>query len=129
MGWFDDDHPGHEGFLVGFIPRTDSRVLWRELASPTDREPVPHLARLAVGCDCGWRSSHFPVPAGLRADWHPYAVTLTGHHGDERTETLLAAPHVLWRAHLAWCYDMPVRDGAVALLVQYAAALLAKGKT
>src|SRR5574338_168351 len=50
MGWFDSNHPGHEGYIVGLVldkerGRAESEHM-RQLAYPhddTDRKDVTHL--------------------------------------------------------------------------------------
>ncbi|MBV8979289.1 MAG: hypothetical protein JO086_00135 [Acidimicrobiia bacterium] len=88
MGWFSSDHPGHEGYVVGLVPR--SEWAWRELTTGDDGEHP--LRMIAVGCDCGWRSPRLYAPPGTR--WSPYIVDLPTKTDDER------AYRIWWHGHI-----------------------------
>jgi len=125
MGWFSDEHPGHEGYLVAFVPRhPTSTALWRELGFLTDTDPQLELARLAVACDCGWRSPHFHPPFGTIANWYPSSVELEpkvdNASGREMVWRAREAARALWWAHCQAMRAVPVRD-ACALLTDLVA--------
>lgn len=92
MGWTDEEHPEHEGYPVGYIVRegcAPTSGLYRELGYPADAKARP-MARMAAGCDCGWRSPQWiPDPV---TDWAPYAVFAV-EADDQRV-------HQLWKRHL-----------------------------
>jgi hypothetical protein len=90
MGWLHDEHPGHEGYVVGLVEEDKSQGRWRELREG-DKDKGARVERIKVACDCGWRSRVFH--AGLRADWWPNIVELH----DERLEI---AARAVWTAHL-----------------------------
>lgn len=106
MGWFHDDAPGCEGYIVGLV-RESGR--YRELRYPHDNKSMrPHAVQGA--CECGWRSSRFRTP--LRAEYGPFSV----HMNDERAEEEIRE---LWRAHIATphvkvpnraCLDLAARE-------------------
>ena len=76
MGWFSAEHPGHEGFIVGYVRATaTSSALWRELGYGDESERVL-VERLSVACDCGWRSPRFHTPFGVVAQWRPFTMSL-----------------------------------------------------
>jgi hypothetical protein len=90
MGWFHDEHPGHEGYVVGLIEeKPDGR--WREIRGGDQEQREFRVERMKVACDCGWRSRVFH--AGLRAQWSP-------SHTDLRDEQLEDAARAIWLAHL-----------------------------
>jgi hypothetical protein len=120
MGWFNDEFPGHEGYIVGLVPvdleaaraagaldlggeewrqyldRHGRPVCWRELSSKgAAGEPDKHqtVRVIQVGCDCGWRSQHFYAPSGTR--FAP-SIVLLPREGAEGLED-----HALrvWRRH------------------------------
>lgn len=79
MGIFNDDFPGHEGYVVGFHERAPGSAVYRELDGSDLDERDVHV--IAVGCDCGWRSPHLVAPHGTL--WHPCSVFLpTVSHED-----------------------------------------------
>lgn len=91
MGIFKTDGiaEGHEGYAIGYVPRDHKRAadgLWRELQyGPADDRDIPHVRRIAAGCDCGWRSPAWePLD---RAEWSPYTVHL-GRRDDELVREL-----------------------------------------
>lgn len=67
MGWFNDQAPRHEGYLVGLrtITTEGGSVGFRALESEDDdgRQELP-LRIVQVGCDCGWRSQRLRAPFG-----------------------------------------------------------------
>lgn len=96
MGWFDSDHVGHEGYLVGLVKDEErglaAEAYMRRLAYPHDDTSL-RVEQLQVGCACGWRSARFLAPTGT--EWGPFAVELpTG------TEELQAIARDMWRRHL-----------------------------
>lgn len=91
MGWYSDQHPGHEGFLVGVVRELESSALWRELGRRDESERVL-IERLAIGCDCGWRSPRFHLPFGVVASWVPFVVALAPKTDTEQNRNLI------WRA-------------------------------
>jgi hypothetical protein len=93
MGWFRDEAPGHERYVVGLVQvGADGSPRWRELSRAGGDEKAPaHVERIQVECDCGWRSRVFETP--LRAKWFPYVVELD----DEALEDASAR---VWRRHV-----------------------------
>lgn len=118
MGWFDDAHPGHEGYLVGFVRRVQSWVLWRELGVEDDSERVL-LERLAVGCDCGWRSPHFHPPFGVLAHYQPHTVTLRPKVDNESGREIVwraeEGVRAIWRQHVESCRRIQIHDACASL--------------
>jgi hypothetical protein len=109
MGWFMEDRPEHEGFLVALAPRDLPRerhgdvslvrsrdVLLRELGYPDDEHSVEFIKRLKVGCACGWRSPELQVPFGMSAHYFPFVCSLNGDHAGEVEQRALE----LWKEHL-----------------------------
>lgn len=113
MGWFHEGQPGHEGFFVGFVSREGTTSLWRELGYPD--QGTHTLERLAVGCDCGWRSTHFPPPAIVRASWAPSSVILEG--STLAVEQAEAEARLLWRVHVEQLRDVPIVDAKAPLVL------------
>ena len=53
MGWYDDDHDDHEGFVIAYVPRdgcAPASGLYRELGYPRDDRDQT-VACIAAGCD------------------------------------------------------------------------------
>jgi hypothetical protein len=98
MGWFDSDHAGHEGYLIGLVEDRAhglaAEAFMRRLAYPHD-DGTRAVEMLQVGCDCGWRSARFRAP--LETAWHPFAVALPA----ARAAAVEAVAVELWRRHLA----------------------------
>ena len=95
MGWMNDAHPGHEGYVVGLVPvgdRQDDR--WRELGVADKELGTIRLLKVQVACDCGWRSCRMDAP--LHTTWSPFHVWFDEVH-NERQEMGFA----IWMAHLA----------------------------
>jgi hypothetical protein len=90
MGWLHEEHPGHEGYIIGLIEEAGADGRWRELR-PADLAAASGVERIKVACDCGWRSRVFH--AGSRAQWFPNVVELH----DERLED---AARSVWTKHL-----------------------------
>src|SRR3990172_9145429 len=95
MGWFREDDPAHEGYVVGLVPEQvtykalDGRAIrathLRELNYHQDHDREVAKGGLPVtvfqvACECGWRSRRFVAPC--RARWYPYSLEL----GDEALE-------------------------------------------
>ena len=97
MGYFRDDFPRHEGWVVGYVVREGcdrGSGLFRELLYPADKEDRTDLVVLGAGCECGWRSAHFaPDWRSSPPSWGPYSVLAS-----ERDEGCVCA---LWSEHLA----------------------------
>jgi len=97
MSWSHDATPGHEGYLVGLVPRVrgDHPNLeddaWRPLTRGDSEAAASgiYLYVVQVGCTCGWRSSRLDAPIG--ACWWPHLVDVSAHFA-ERCRTI-------WRAH------------------------------
>jgi hypothetical protein len=98
MGWIHEDHPGHEGYVVGLSTRGGG--VYRELGyAYSDTRPVPQTVEyVCVGCDCGWRSPRLQAPTGTR--YEPFCVTLS-EAAEER------ARH-LWKEHIEMEADLPL---------------------
>lgn len=98
MGLFDSDLPDHETYAIAFVARDncdpESR-LYRELAYPNDNGDRTDILRLACGCECGWRSSHFAPSVVEPPEWFPF-TTILGKRDEERI-------HELGVAHLNEC--------------------------
>lgn len=84
MGWFNDETPGHEGFIAGSVERPGG---FRELAYPVDNDEAK-LTHLQAACECGWRSSRWSA----EAEWVPFSVL--AHRRDEDRA------HSLWEDHV-----------------------------
>jgi hypothetical protein len=96
MGWTNDAHPGHEGYLVAFVLREDESgwIRLRRLGYPDDDHKLERVAAIAVACECGWQSPRFVAPLGTK--WSPFSVWLP-----ERDEGLLeACAAAQWHRHL-----------------------------
>jgi len=107
MGMSNDDHPGHEGWLIGFV-REDGR--WRELTSADSDHgrSVPVLA-VAVECSCGWRSPRAYSPIG--AVWVPHTVLVSiPGIANAHDDFCDAFAWPLWRAHLRDVAPMAGRE-------------------
>ena len=53
MGWLTDEHPGHEGYLVGVVPAGpahDPERHWRELSYRAGDEQERSLHTVHMGC-------------------------------------------------------------------------------
>lgn len=76
MGWFIEDKPHHEGYLVGLVrEERGGWTYWRELAYPADQHRAEgDITTVQVGCECGWRSSRLVAPALTK--WAPHVVVL-----------------------------------------------------
>lgn len=62
MGWFQEDAPGHEGYVIGAVPVVDERGrerpgFWRVLT----RDERGMSSQLQAECECGWRSPRVHV--------------------------------------------------------------------
>lgn len=92
MGMSHDHHPGHEGFLVGFL-RLDGR--WHQVdGSTADRTKV---TAVSVECSCGWRSPRVYAPLG--AFWsHNHVFAGPRPRDDEHFRDTAVWP--LFRGHL-----------------------------
>lgn len=125
MGWFDESHPGHEGYLVGFV---QVGGLWRELGYVAgDDKPIKPIARIAVGCDCGWRSTHLQAPYGTA--WHPYSVGPDYEHERFRNsgmalklweEEIERCAIAIWRRHVEDLRGLRIYADGAALLRELA---------
>jgi hypothetical protein len=67
MGWFNEQAPRHEGYLLGIraITTEGGSIGFRALGGDDDdgRTDLP-LQIVQVGCDCGWRSQRLRAPLG-----------------------------------------------------------------
>lgn len=88
MGWFRDDRPGHEGYVLGL--RDDGEGDWHALTRD-DEYPERRLKMVQVACECGWRSQRLHAPH--RAEWYPCIVEFH----DEGAEELARR---LWHEHM-----------------------------
>lgn len=91
MGWQYEEYEAHEGGVVVYVVRdvwTSDAGLCRELGYPRD-DGDRRIARIAAGCDCGWRSPRW-VPH-LPATWAPFSVATSKADGDRA--------RALWRRH------------------------------
>jgi hypothetical protein len=101
VGWFNSEHPGHEGYLVG-LQRDESGVDgFRELgfrksatADSPDLVEQADIKTLQVACECGWRSARFMAPVGTA--YAPHMIFLSDHSDADLRE--VAAE--LWTKHL-----------------------------
>lgn len=92
MGWTNDAHPGHEGYLVAFV--TDGEGRLRRLGYPRNDQSIDRVHAIAVACECGWQSPRYHAPYGTK--WHPFSVVLP-----ERDSSFLeACANGLWHRHL-----------------------------
>ena len=92
MGWMNEEHAAHEGYVIGYVARDGCALesgLYRELAYPRD-DGDRQVACIAAGCDCGWRSPRW-APR-LPAKWGPFSVSAAVADDDRARE--------LWRRHL-----------------------------
>jgi hypothetical protein len=79
MGLFDSDCPGHETYAIALVTRDNcdpESGLYRELQYPNDKEKRSDIRRLACGCECGWRSSHFAPSVVAPPMWGPFSPFL-----------------------------------------------------
>jgi hypothetical protein len=104
MGWYHEGYPGHEGYLVGIVQRGPGA--WRELSYPADDFAIEGIKCIAIGCECGWRSSHVFAPTGTR--WQPFTLELRS----KRDEDLA---RVVWREHCESLRGVQLRDGITEL--------------
>jgi len=89
MGWFHDDAPQCEDYVVALEPEAGYPGSYCEIRYPDDR---PRTVRaVQVGCDCGWRSSIMIAPTGTT--WHPFMVELPDGPYDERAR-------LIWKEHI-----------------------------
>lgn len=118
MGWYQDESPGHEGFLVGFCEQAPLGAgLWAELSTVapfiagvvgiTRGRRICVVPRVGVGCDCGWRSPRLVTPPG---------VYWTGLELEGVPEGLHDQARALWSMHVATMRGVAVdRGGVVAV--------------
>jgi hypothetical protein len=96
MGWFFEDHHGHEGYVVAVEKddwsfrelHGDDATVARARSADGHRIAVKFFQ---VGCDCGWRSTRYAAPS--RAYWSPSILELC----DEQLED---ACREEWCAHV-----------------------------
>lgn len=100
MGWLNEAFPGHEGYVVALIEHEPGSSFYQELAYPSlppgacedeIRTRGYLLRRIAVGCDCGWRSPHMRAPAFTH--WYPRFVELPNEHHEDLARAI-------WHAHI-----------------------------
>lgn len=119
MGWFRDEAPGHEGYLIAVVRVTaenaDGIVLrswYRELTGlvrDAEAQRMYDGARISivqVACECGWRSMRLQAPAGTT--WRPLSVRLPAYD-EEAFEDFAAG---LWSAHVREHGDVDLWDFA-----------------
>jgi hypothetical protein len=102
MGWQHDEHPDHEGYLVGFVTRegcSPEAGQYRELTYPAD-DVTREVGRLGAGCDCGWRSPRWLPSSKKPATWTPYSVSASEDDKERAFE--------LWQRHLS--LDVEIHD-------------------
>lgn len=96
MGWLVEDRPGHEGYLVAYVPRARNDLSrLRELSYPD--ECGDEIRRIGVGCECGWRSPVVVSPFGTT--YVPHCVSLP-ERDEARYEEMAVK---LWRRHVDEC--------------------------
>ena len=108
MGWFNDNAPGHEGYVIGLV-EDDKGETWSPSGKRLRKLGTGDKARtripfVQVACDCGWRSKVFIAPIGT--DFWPSTVALTS----ERSEDRAAA---IWRLHADDDTSRVVMNGGV----------------
>jgi hypothetical protein len=91
MGWFSDEAPGHEGYVVGLVEVGPYR--WRELG--VDDQVAEAIRWVQVGCECGWRSCRMIAPCRTR--WYPSTVEIADEYQDRAA--------ALWRGHVRELVD------------------------
>lgn len=109
MGWVREEHPDHEGYVIGFVCREGCEQdsgLYRELMYPAD-DTRRDVELLAAGCDCGWRSPRWFPSRRKPATWSPWSVAASEDDEERALE--------LWRRHLALDVDGDRRVGAGAV--------------
>lgn len=92
MGWFNDNMPDHEGYVIGLV-RDERGETWspdghrlRRLTTGDVAQPVPFVQ---VSCDCGWRSRVFTAPIG--AEFFP-SICVVNERAEERAIAI-------WKLH------------------------------
>lgn len=95
MGWFHDDAPKCEGYVVGLERVTEGNAhgsieRWHEIRHP-DPRPKVVVQAIQVGCDCGWRSPVMTAPIGTM--WYPCIVELPSGGFEDRAR-------LIWREHV-----------------------------
>lgn len=120
MGWIDETHPSHEGFLVGWRSARQGTYTddLKELKCPRHGETSQRNVKVSavqMACSCGWRSALLRAPLGTV--WHPCMVFLDKHDEDNeanRERELMIGPtgrsfelrcYDLWKAHLVSLAD------------------------
>ncbi|HKY40716.1 MAG TPA: hypothetical protein VJN18_32500 [Polyangiaceae bacterium] len=88
MGWCSNDHPEHEGYLIGLVKPKDG---WRYRDLNEGDGQVDRVAYVQVGCDCGWRSPRIYAPVGTK--FIPSVVLAEPAFDDLAVE--------LWKEHVA----------------------------
>lgn len=88
MGWCSDEHPEHEGYLIGLVKPAGS-WRYRELGKADGN--VERVEYLQVECSCGWRSPRFCAPLGTK--FVPVCVLSEPAFEDFAVE--------LWKEHVA----------------------------
>lgn len=90
MGWFSEDAPQCEGYVVGLEVDPDKRANYRELRYPDERPRIVHAVQ--VGCECGWRSPIMTAPIGTH--WYPFMIELPDARHEDKCRQI-------WREHLS----------------------------
>lgn len=60
MGWINEDHPEHEGHVVGLVRPEGvaaGSAIFRELGYP-EKAKRTDIVRIQAACECGWRSPY-----------------------------------------------------------------------
>lgn len=86
MGWHNEEHPEHEGYLVGLV-KVDYR--FRELESEDGN--VERVEYVQMACSCGWRSPRLAAPYDTK--FSPSIVLAS--------EALDELGLLLWQEHVA----------------------------
>jgi hypothetical protein len=99
MGWCSEEHPEHEGYLIGLVPISDDSRTLREVSYHVDGAVDSiKLQYVCVGCECGWRSPRMFAPSGT--EWSPAMVWLAYGSSDEVVAGYEESARKVWRAHV-----------------------------
>ena len=94
MGWFNENAPGHEGYVIGLVESVNGET-WSPAGTRLRRLGTGDKAQkrvpfVQVACDCGWRSKVFSAPIGT--EFWPSTVDLPSGRSEERARAI-------WRLH------------------------------
>jgi hypothetical protein len=108
MGWFNDNAPGHEGYLIanivedGRFVKVDEAVYWKLTVMP--RRGL-HVSIVQVECECGWRSPRLRAP--MHTTWAPCIVLI----GTTFREDFEAFAEALWTEHCRAAAEHTIVNG------------------